>query len=77
MQPNQGGNAYLYLRDDSQTDADTFNKYLIDNNVIVFAVLETPKEEKISLPGSYNFVSKNVYAKDLNLYSSRVEFEQE
>ena len=77
VQPNQGGNAYLYLRDDSQTDADTFNKYLIDNNVIVFAVLETPKEEKISLPGSYNFVSKNVYAKDLNLYSSRVEFEQE
>ena len=77
VQPNQGGNAYLYLRDDSQADAVTFNKYLIDNNVIVFAVLETPKEEKISLPGSYNFVSKNVYAKDLNLYSSRVEFEQE
>ena len=77
VQPNQDENNYLYLRDDSQTDANTFNKYLVDNKVIVSAVLETPKEEKISLPGSYNFLNKNVYAKDLNLYSSRVEFEQE
>lgn len=77
VQPNKDKNDYLYLRDDSQTDANTFNKYLVDNKVVVLAVLETPKEEKISLPGSYNFLNKNVYAKDLNLYSSRVEFEQE